>query len=147
MRAFIFTIDFQHIYFCCLSYCWRSLLIFVANAFIILPCLQVSATVQRFLSGLVGLKIKRSKRRFSWQLWYGYHPLHTELIPLFHIWLSFACFTFHNSNITDLFQLKKHQNQPAIQSLTLDLSLTPLLIWLKFLVKAKHCWGIWLLHL
>ena len=58
LRVFIFFIQFQHTYFCCLFYSWRSLFILVANVFIVLPCLQVSATVRRFLLVWVGLKKK-----------------------------------------------------------------------------------------
>ena len=42
MRAFLFPIQFQHTYFCCLFYSRRRLFMLVAIAFIVLPCLQVS---------------------------------------------------------------------------------------------------------
>ena len=59
MRVFISAIQFQHTYICCLFYSWRSLFIIVANALIVLLCLQVSATVRRFFPGWVDLKTVR----------------------------------------------------------------------------------------
>ena len=59
LRAFIFPIQFQHTYFCSLLYSWRILFVLVANVFIVLTCLQVSATVRCFLTGWVDLTKKR----------------------------------------------------------------------------------------
>ena len=58
LRAFVFPIRFQHLYFC-LFYSWRIPFILVANVFIVLLCLQASATLRRLLIGWVGLKKKR----------------------------------------------------------------------------------------
>ena len=64
LRVFIFTMQFQHTYFRELFYSWRSLFIWVANVFIDLPCLEVSATVRHFLPGWAGLK-KRCRNDIS----------------------------------------------------------------------------------
>ena len=75
----------QHSYSCCLFYRWRTLFTVVANASIVLPCLQVSATVRRFFPGWVGLK-KKCRNDLATLVWMSILTVLKTLLITFQIY-------------------------------------------------------------